>query len=164
MQRRRVFGLAALSAAALAMGLGVANWAPGVQANRLTPTARRLLVAVAATVLSGMRPPMAEPDMDEHLARFERLVSALPNATRNEISDLLGILSLAPGRWALAGLAVPWTQASPSEVASALQSMRTSDVVVQRQAYQALRELTIAAHFSAETSWAHLGYPGPKPL
>lgn len=133
-----------------------------MQANRLTPTARRLMAAVATSVLSGMQPLLTEPNMAEHLARLDRLVSALPHATRDEISDLLGILSLAPGRWALAGLSLPWTQATQSAVALALQSMRTSDVVVQRQAYQALRELTIAAHFSAETSWAHLGYPGPK--
>lgn len=120
--------------------------------------------AVASVVLSGMRPPTSESTLAEHLNRLDQIVAGLPNATRSEISDLLGILSITPGRWALAGLADAWPLASERELSSALQDMRTSRIPVQRQAYQALRDLTMAAHFSAEGSWRHLGYPGPKPL
>ena len=159
-----MLAFSALSAGALALGMGVANWTPGMQGGHLTPTARSLLGAVAVCMLEGIRPVMTAVDVREHLNRLDILVSGLPMATRGDISDLLGILSMAPGRWGLARLAEPWTAASKTSIASALQAMRVSPVFVQQQAYQALRELTIAAHFSAEPSWSHLGYPGPKPL
>lgn len=162
-KRRHVLALSTVPALALALGWGVAQWEPGLRGQTLSASARAIFMAVAAAVLAGARPPGAASWAD-HIERLETLLAGLPPATRKEVSDLLGILSTAAGRRLLAGLSAPWHQASVEEVSKALQSMRSAALQPQQQAYQALRELTLAAHFSANESWVAMGYPGPKPL
>jgi hypothetical protein len=39
--------------------------------------------------------------------------------------------------------------------------MRLSGLVLRRQAYAALHDITAAAYFSDASTWPQLGYPGP---
>ena len=85
-------------------------------------------------------------------------------ATRAELSDLLALLSTAPGRLALTGLSSRWAEASAVDVSQALQDMRLSSSQTRRQVYQAFRDLSNAAWFADAGTWEALGYPGPNPV
>lgn len=89
-------------------------------------------------------------------------MSAFPFHMQSELSQLLALLATAPGRSVLAGLPVEWTSASARDVQAALQAMRTSSLALRQQAYHALRDLTNAAYFADASTWAVMGYPGPR--
>ena len=74
------------------------------------------------------------------------------------------VAGLIDGVSNIAGLRDDWPVASVVQVQAALQDMRVSRVSLRRQAYHALRDLTHAAYFSGSSSWAQLGYPGPRKL
>ncbi len=135
--------------------------------GKLLPAGRRVLAAVARAVLDGSVPSDAASlaaAIDGHLTRMEATVSAMPTHTQSEIADLLALLAMPPLRATLAGLSVAWERASVSEVQMALQSMRQSSLLLRRQAYGALRDLTHAAYFAAPSTWPLLHYPGPRAL
>ncbi len=168
MQRRRLLQLGLVSAAVLGLaGGGAALWQPGVEGGRLTTSGRALFRAIARAVLDGSLPatsPAQAAALDAHLARLDAAIGALPPATQSELSQLLAVLTLPPGRIALAGLGPDWPDATPAQVAAALQSMRGSTLALRLQAYHALRDLTNAAYYADPTTWALLGYPGPLDL
>ena len=74
---------------------------------------------------------------------------------------MLAVLSSAPGRIVLAGLADDWSSARVPQVQEALEGMRMSRMTLPQQAYHALRDLTVAAYFGMPSTWEMLGYPGP---
>jgi hypothetical protein len=169
MQRRTLLGLGVAGGALLALaGAGVAwmyeaAWRDG----HLLPAGRRVLAGVARAVLDGTLP--AEPRVqsaaiEAHLNRMQALIQAMPPHTQAEVADLLAVLALPPSRWALCGLSSPWETAAVNEVQSALQSMRRSSLLVRRQAYGALRDLTHAAYFADASTWPLLRYPGPRAI
>jgi hypothetical protein len=169
MQRRTLLGLGVTGAAVLALAGGGAAlmyeraWRDGT----LLPAGRRVLAAVARAVLDGSLPNDAAAQataIDGHLTRMQATVSALPPHTQSEVADLLALLSMPPLRVALTGLSSPWEQASVADVQAALQSMRQSSLLLRRQAYGALRDLTHAAYFADATTWPLLRYPGPRTL
>lgn len=168
MQRRTLLKLGVGATVTLAvLGGGMALLRPGLADGRLTAPARTLMRAVAEAVLDGSLPADANSRaaaLDAHLQRLEGLVSGLPPATRDELSQLLSLLSTAPGRLAMTGLAHDWPEAGAASVQQALQAMRLSGIAVRRQVYQALRDLTNAAYYADASTWALLGYPGPRPL
>lgn len=171
MQRRSLLGLGLAGGLVLAAAGGGAAWVlrtPAWRQGHLSPDARVLLKAVAVSVLDGSLPAQGDPQreaaLQAHLERFARALGALSPSTQAEVDQLLTVLSTAPGRRLLAGLASPWQDADRSEVDTALQGMRVSDSMIRRQAYHALRDLTQAAYFSDPATWAALGYPGPRPL
>jgi hypothetical protein len=169
MQRRTLLGLGVASAALLAIvGGGAAlmverAWRDG----KLLPAGRRVLAAVARAVLDGSLPSDAGAQsaaIGSHLARMEATINAMPPHTQREVADLLALLALPPLRSALAGLPAPWEQASVADVQAALQSMRQSSLLLRRQIYNALRDLTHAAFFADASTWPLLRYPGPRVL
>ena len=169
MQRRTLLGLSVAGAAVLgAVGGGVAwLYAPALQDGRLLPVGRTVLAAVARAVLDGNLP--TDPKryaaaIEAHLTRMQSTIETLSPASQSEFGNLLALLAMPPGRLALASLATPWPEASLSDVQDALQSMRTSRLVLRRQGYHALRDLTHAAYFSDPSTWPRLGYPGPRAL
>jgi hypothetical protein len=151
-----------------AAGYGVAIWSPGLAADgRLGDGARQIFSSVASAVLEGNlpEPPAArQAALVAHLARVQTAIGGLPPATRKELSDLLALLSTAPGRLLLTGLPVAWADAETRQTQAALQTMRRSSSQTRQQVYQALRELTVAAYFSDASTWPQLGYPGPLKL
>ena len=168
MQRRSLLKLGIGASVVLAVaGTGVALLQPGLRDDHLGPAATAVMRAVARAVLEGALPidPMQrERALDAHLVRLDAAVAAFPAPTRAELSQLLALLSSAPGRRALAGLAAPWPEASEAEIQGGLQSMRLSRLSLRQQAYHALRDLTNAAYFSDPAAWVHMGYPGPMDL
>ena len=58
------------------------------------------------------------PEEEQHLERLQATVAGLPPATRNELSQLLALLDLAPSRLALTGLRQGWAAAGAAASAS----------------------------------------------
>jgi hypothetical protein len=169
MQRRTLLGLGMAGAALLAVaGSGAAlvserTWRDG----KLLPAGRRVLASVARAVLDGNLPSDAAAQaaaIDSHLARVEATVNAMPPHTQGEVANLLALLAMPPLRATFAGLSRAWEDASVTDVQAALQSMRQSSLLLRRQAYSALRDLTHAAYFADASTWPLLRYPGPRPL
>ena len=166
MRRRGLLGLGLLGGAVLAVGGGAvllsgqAAWLEG----RLQTPGRSVFRAVGRAVLDGSLPsdPIVQAlALDDQLGRLDATLRALPPTTQKEIDLLLTLLASAPGRRVLGGLATPWDHASVAELQEALQGMRASALMVRRQAYHALRDLTHAAFFADSAQWRLLGYPGP---
>lgn len=169
MQRRTLLGLGLASGTLLAgVGGGLAlmhraAWRDG----QLLEAGREVMSAVARAVLDGSLPTDAAAQtraLEGHLNRLQATVAGMSPHTQSEVADLLALLALPPGRRALAGLAAPWPEASVADIQAALQSMRASSLMLRRQAYHALRDLTHAAYFADASTWPLLGYPGPPPL
>jgi hypothetical protein len=150
------------------LGMGAAQaWKPGFEAGAwpedLTPT----LLALAAAVLRGTLPePLPDPkaqseELTHWTQRLQATLAGLPPAVQAEVSDLLGLLRLAPGRMILCGSGLDWAHLAPDDLHARLQAMRLSRLAPRQQAYHALRDLTHAAYYAGPNTWAALGYPGP---
>jgi hypothetical protein len=167
-QRRHFLRLGVASAAVLAVvGGSLAVVQPGFAHGRLTAAGRRVFRGVARAVLEGMLPSDAaqrEAALDAQLTRLDAVIAAFPAATVAEISQLLSLLAVAPGRLGLAGLLPDWPDAATAQVQAALDDMRHSSLALRQQAYHALRDLTNAAWFAEPSAWAQIGYPGPRAL
>jgi hypothetical protein len=168
MQRRTLLQLGFGGAAVLAFaGGGLALLQPGVRDGHLTPAARSLFAAVARAVLDGslpIDPKGRDAAIIAHLGRLDATIAGFPPAMRSELSDLVALLSAAPGRLAVAGLGTAWPQASVPQLQAALQQMRNSSLTLRQQAYHALRDLTCAAYYADSATWPQLGYPGPTAI
>jgi hypothetical protein len=169
MQRRSLLRLGVAGGALLALAGGgaalmvEAGWRDG----QLMPAGRRVLASVARAVLDGSLPfdPTAQAAaIEAHLSRMQATVNGMPPHTQSEIADLLTLLAMPPLRATLAGLSIAWDRASVAEVQAALRSMRQSKLLLRRQAYGALRDLTHAAYFADASTWPLLHYPGPRAL
>ncbi|MBC5763385.1 hypothetical protein [Ramlibacter albus] len=165
MQRRSLLKLGVAGAAVLALGGGAAALLqPGVVDSRLSPAAREVFAAVGRGVLDGTLPQDATDRaraIDSLLPRIDALVAGLPPHAQAELSQLLALLAMAPGRRALAGLATNWRDASVGELQAALQDMRMSSLAMRQQAYHALHDIVSGAYFSDASTWGAMGYPGP---
>ncbi|TDM08371.1 MAG: hypothetical protein C4K60_02635 [Ideonella sp. MAG2] len=149
------------------VGWGAAAWRPAWVAGRLSVEARQLWSAIARAVLEGVLPADKQVQalaLEHHLGRLETAIQGLAPATRAELSELMSVLGMAPGRLALTGLSTSWGEATVPEVQASLQAMRLSNSQTRQQVYHALRDLTNAAWFSDAGSWVALGYPGPRPV
>lgn len=170
MQRRALLGLGVGGSLAVAMLGGGAAWmlrTPAWHRGTLSTTGRTIFQVIARAVLDGSLPqdqPSQAHALEAHLARLTDAIAALPAATQAELDDLLSLLATAPGRRLIAGLGSPWDEAPADAVQAALQSMRHSSLILRRQAYHALRDLTQGAYFADAGTWAMLGYPGPNPI
>jgi hypothetical protein len=115
-------------------------------------------------VLDGSLPAGAGAQREalaSHLERMNSTLRALAPPAQRQIFDLLALLAMPPGRLVFAALATDWPYADAAQIQSALRSMRTSKILLRRQAYHALRDLTHAAYFADSSTWKQLGYPGP---
>jgi hypothetical protein len=168
MQRRGLLKLGVGSAMFLLIaGAGLSLWHPGVSGDRLSRSGREVFRAVGLAVLDGSLPREVrarERALHAHLQRLDAVVAALSPTACTELSRLLALLWSVPGRLALANLFDDWSHAEVAQVQAALQSMRTSKLTLPQQAYSALRDLTMAAYFSASSSWEMIGYPGPPDI
>ena len=167
MRRRTWLKLGLVGGAVVALGGGVlALIRPGWTEGRLTPPGRELFTAVARTVLAGLLPAgdEAQSALQAHLERLEDAVRAMPAVVQAEISELTALLLHPLGRHALTGLAVEWREATPAELAPALQGLRESKLALRQQIYHALRDLTNGAYFADRSAWRDIGYPGPRPV
>ena len=168
MQRRRLLKLGVGAAVVIGIaGVGVALIKPGLVDNRLSPGSRALMRAAAEAVLSDLLPPVGaarEAALDAQLARLDAFIAGMPAATRKELSDALGLLGTAAGRFALVGLSKPWAEAGTPDVQQALEAMRLSSSNTKQQVYHALRDLNAIAFFTEPGNWQTAGYPGQREI
>jgi len=134
MQRRTLlnFGIAATAVIAVAGG-GLALLRPGLEAGRMTASAKTVFRAVARGVLAGLLP--AEPHtrhaaLDAHLGRLDDAITALPCATQSELSQLVALIVSTPGRATIVGLHSDWDRASDTDIQAAMQDMRMSSLAM----------------------------------
>lgn len=164
-QRRSFLKLGIASAVVLAIGGGaVTLMKPGLIDGKLSPSARVVMAKIGQAMLLGTLPtePAAlKSATNALLLRTDAFLSGLPTFVIAELDQLLGLLISAPGRRFLVGLTSSWEDATPAEVGTALQAMRTSGTELRIQSYQGLHDIVCAPYFSGEESWAVLGYPGP---
>lgn len=168
MQRRTLLTLGAVSAALVAVAGGtLALVQPARRDAAFTEPAQAMLRAVARAVLGPLLPtqPAAETAaLAGFMARLQTTIAGMPVPMQAEVDELLTIVASAPGRRALVGLSDTWADAPTTAVTAALQDMRLSSLAVRQQAFHALRDLTNAAYFSDPSTWALIGYPGPRDL
>lgn len=168
MQRRSLLKLGIASAVVLALAGGaVALMQPGLQNGKLTEDARLIFSRVGQTILAGTLPVDAGPNqiaINALLDRVDAFIASTPDHVQAELSQLLGLLATAAGRRGVVGLSASWHDATVPEMTAAFQAMRESSVSLRVQAYQALHDITSAAYFSGQESWAALGYPGPRAI
>jgi len=127
--------------------------------------ARAALNAIIPVLLGPLLPaPAAEraQALAATLARTHGAILGLPLNTQKEIQDLFGLLALAPARRLLAGVSDRWEQAQPAEVADFLQSWRNHRLAMLQTAYLALHDLVLGSWYADPSSWAAIGYPGPR--
>lgn len=167
MHRRKLLGLGLGSLALLAAGAWtLRRWPEPWQQGRLSTPARAMMSAIARALLQGLELPESSGSqaMPGHLVRLEQAIAGLSPATQAELSRLLQLMLVSPGRLGLAGLSASWASASTEQVAAGLQAMRRSRLKLRRQAYQALRDLHLAAWAAEPKHWPVLSYPGPRPI
>lgn len=168
MQRRSLFKWGLAGAVVLAVGGGlVALVRPGWNGGKLTPAGRDIFGAVARAVLDGVLPAASaqrDAAVAAHLTRVEATINGLPPRTQAEVAQLLALIGHPAGRRALVGLGPDWGQASIPEVQAALQSLRKADTAALQQVYHALHDLTNGSYFADSSTWAAVGYPGPRAI
>jgi hypothetical protein len=168
MQRRTLLKLGAASAAVLLVAGGVAALLqPGLEDGALSASGREVFSAVGRAVLDKTLPAddgARQIALNGLLGRVDVLLLSLPPHAQAELSQLLALLASVAGRRTLAGLALPWPEASVAEIQQALQAMRLSKLALRQQAYAALHDITAGAYFSDPSSWPLLGYPGPMKI
>jgi hypothetical protein len=165
MQRRTLLKVGIGAGVVLALAGGaLALLQPARRDGRFSDGARALIAAVARAVLAELVPSGAAEAaaLAGLVKRLEETVAGMPPAMQAEIDELFTIASSAPGRIGLIGLGAPWHEASPQQVAQALQGLRLSGLALRQQAFHALRDLTNAAWFADPATWAALGYPGQR--
>lgn len=167
-QRRTFLKLGIASAIVLAVAGGaVALIQPGLVDNKITASTRLVLTQVAQGMLAGTLPADAaqrQRILDGMMARTDTFIAGLPPHVQAELSQLFGLLATAAGRRGIVGLSATWESATPAEMVTALQAMRTSGMELRIQAYQGLHDLVCVPYFSGLESWTLLGYPGPTPV
>lgn len=132
----------------------------------LDPATRAALAAIAPVMLAG-----ALPEGDGRSAAIQSVVdgvaqavSGLPPQLQDELDQLFTLLTFAPTRWLVAGVARPWPQAAAADISGFLASWRTSWFSLLQSGYHALHELIMAAWYARPESWPALRYPGPPKL
>lgn len=166
--RRRLLKLGIGAGVLLGLaGTGAALFRPGLKDGHLSPSAQALLRAVAMAVLDGLLP--ADPAVCEarialHLKQLDAAIAALPASLRAELSQLLGLLDTAAGRLMLGGSASDWAAMAPDELQQTLRTMSQSSLDLRQQVYHALRDLNTLVFFTEPSSWALVGYPGPREI
>jgi hypothetical protein len=166
--RRRFIltGIAGAAAFAAARWLQpIAATSPGRYAMRAGDA--DVMRAVIPALLDGALPANA----DARRAAIERTVTAvevaiagLPPGSRDELAAMFAMLSFAPVRIALAGVGPAWRDADVRDVDAFIVRLQTSRWQVKRAAYDALHQLTFAAWYADDSTWAAIGYAGPPAL
>jgi hypothetical protein len=126
-----------------------------------------IVAALAPVILAGAFPtePAARGQASVALVEaFDRAVSGLSVAVQEEIAQLLSLLTVAPARFAFAGLWTPIPEASVPQLKVMLTGLRTSRFELRRSAYLALTQLVQASWYGQPPSWGAIGYPGPPSL
>ncbi len=98
---------------------------------------------------------------DHVLRGVDGAISVLPATSRKEVTDLLGLVAMAPTRLLLGGRWGSWETATRAETTAYLEGLRTSSIALKRTAYAALRDLPVTAFYGDRRNWKLAGYDGP---
>lgn len=157
----------ALAALTLAAGGGIYRYTrPAAPPQRfvLDGEAKAAIDAIIPAMLAGALPdnPAARAAaIGATTGRVHQAILGLPLNTQKEISDLFGLLSLAPARRLLTGVSDGWSSASAAQVGVFLQEWRFHRLDMLQSAYHALHDLIIGSWYADPSSWHAIGYPGP---
>lgn len=167
---RRGFLAVGLGSAALLSAAGWWAMRPGRPATglrALDEDAAGFIEALVPAVLASALPPDGEARtaaIRETIAAFDHAVSGLTPAVQAELGQLFALVSLAPARRLLTGVANPWREASVEEVSAFLARWQHGRLDLMRAGYQALTQLLLAAWYGNPASWDAIGYPGAPSL
>lgn len=168
MQRRTLLKVGLVAGTLLGLvGGALALMQPARRNGKLSDAARVALAAVAKAVIGPLLPQAAAAQvaaLQAHVGRVEATIAGLPPSLQAEVDELLTIVTSAPGRLALVGLADSWHGAPEAQVTAALQGMRQSSLALRQQAFHALRDISNGAYFADRSTWQAIGYPGPRVL
>lgn len=162
---RGALGAAVVSG--LAAGAGYRVWKPGYQNGQWPQDLAPTLHALGAVLLAGSLPTQenaAQAALQAWLQRLASTLVGLPPPVQAEVSDLLALLRLAPGRLVLCGDTADWASLPTADLQYRLTQMRSASLALRQQAYLALRDLSLAAYYAGPEAWPALGYPGPAQL
>ncbi|MEO8101391.1 MAG: hypothetical protein ABI790_02625 [Betaproteobacteria bacterium] len=169
---RRTFlkvGLAGACALALAHSLDRRVFAaverPGsLDLKKLANKDAACIAALAPAVLKGALPDdlvARQIAINEVVEAFDRTVAGLSPAVQKEIEQLLSLLTFSPTRRLIAGVSMPWHEASEADVTGFLNTWRQSRFALLQQGYQALARVMIACWYGNPLSWGKILYGGP---
>lgn len=123
-----------------------------------------MLSAVTVAMLAGMLPGehgARATALNETVAGVRRAVAGLSRQSQQEVGELFSLLTLAPTRRLLAGVAAPWPEAGEAAVTAFLENWRSSRFGLLQCAYAALHDLVLGAWYARPEHWEAIGYPGP---
>lgn len=170
-KRRSLLKLGLIGTALLAAGGFVAtrltDGSPSArlaQAVHLDAGMQSMLARVFEGVLDGMLPTdpaQRQAQLDATLSGLDKAIGNLPLHVQSELKDLLGVLTLAPTRFVLAGRWSGWEAATVKDVQAMLTGLRTSAVELRRLIYVTLRDLAAASYYAMPETWSAIGYRGP---
>lgn len=159
MQRRSFLKAGLLGGLALAAGGAVyRQFRPAVPERFALDAQGRTMLAALIPAITGYSPDA--PALAAAVERVGAAINGLPLRVQKEISDLFGLLNMAPTRRLLAGVPA-WQEATPAEVAAFLQSWRTHRTEMLQTAYHGLHDLVIGGWYAEPSTWAAIGYAGP---
>ena len=100
-----------------------------------------MLAAITPAILAGTG--ATGPAFAAAIGSVDRAVAGLPPHLQDEVAQLLALLASWPGRRWVAGVGVPWRQASVAEVSAFLERWRFSRWALLQQGYHALHDLVL---------------------
>ena len=165
-----VAGAAALIAIRLIYGPFANNAKPIADDYRFTflnDDQRTLLAAIAPVILAGVLPnvgPAHDKALRDVMRGLDLTISGFLPQVQNEVKQLFDLLTFPPTRRLVAGVSSPWAEAAHEEIEGFLNRWAKSQINLLQTAYQALRQLIIAAWYGNPDSWTHIGYSGPPSL
>ncbi|SFF83552.1 hypothetical protein SAMN05518865_10598 [Duganella sp. CF458] len=159
MQRRSFLKAGLLGGLALVAGGAVYRQLRPATAQRFALDDQgRAMLAALIPAMTGVTPDA--PALAAAIDRVSAAIGGLPLRVQKEISDLFGLLNMAPTRRLLAGVPA-WPEATPAEVAAFLQSWRTHRTDMLQTAYHGLHDLVLGGWYAEPSAWAAIGYAGP---
>jgi hypothetical protein len=159
-----IAGAAALAAAKVAYDRWGREPVPAGAPSAARGDARDVVAAIVPVLLAGALPDDAEAmraARDATTAAVMDAIAGLPPAVQAELDELFALLAFPPTRVLVAGLRTSWREATPADVRAFLDRFRDSRFALLQSAYQALKQLVVAAWYAQPASWPALGYDGP---
>ncbi|ASP37663.1 hypothetical protein CHH28_02800 [Bacterioplanes sanyensis] len=166
--RRGFMQLSGGAAATLTLGSSLAllsgcSRQPEAGLQFLTADDADFLAALAPVIMGASYPGQLGPEQARarQVAALDKLIGTLQYHSRNQLVQLLAIMSSAPLRAALGAPFRHWNEASAEEVEAFLLGWRDSSLQVKRMGYASLCKLQTMCWYALPENYIASGYPGP---
>jgi hypothetical protein len=143
-------------------GLGLGLWPSrkdAVPKRWLKVLDERRFAVLAAVTARTVRAPGADPVEIVH--RVDEYLALQTPEVQKDVKQLILLFENALAGLIFDGRPKPFTRLSPEAQDDVLRAWASSKIAVRRVGYQALRKLTLSAHYSQPSTWQSVGYPGP---